>query len=230
MSVTEFQYWCLPGRCLLCGALSARDTDLCCNCEADLPWLGPACERCALPLPDHIAKCGRCRIDPPPFAATHSGFQYVWPVDRLINRFKHQGQLQAGRILSDLLARSIPDDFAYPDLLIPVPLHRNKRRHRGFNQSAEIALRLARAWSVPVDAAHCQRTKETLEQKTLSNADRLKNMKNAFVTEHRYAGERVAIVDDVVTTTVTVRELARTLLDAGVSSVQVISLARTPSK
>jgi len=68
----------LPSTCVLCSALSGREIDLCCGCEADLPWLNAVCFQCALPL-TNIAKnqpvvCGRCLQEKPVFFATTALF------------------------------------------------------------------------------------------------------------------------------------------------------------
>src|SRR6478609_4172901 len=79
-----------PQDCVLCVAPSARA--VCEACEADLPWLGPACARCALPL-EGASVCGACAAHAPCFDAARACFAYRFPLDRLVQRFKFAGDL-----------------------------------------------------------------------------------------------------------------------------------------
>ena len=221
----------LPGRCLLCDALTNRQRDLCIPCEQDLPWLRSSCRLCAVPVHDHVSICGRCLTEPPPFVSSHAGFTYTWPIDQLIHNFKDHADLAAGRVLSELLVESLGNSLAYDkqDVIVPVPLHKRKERERGFNQSFEVAARLAKLWRVPIDKK-CKRSKPTSDQKHLSISQRLLNIRDVFCTTGTYQGKHLVIVDDVITTTATVRSLSRVLLDAGAASVKTVCLARTPAE
>ena len=221
----------LPGRCLLCDALTNRQRDLCIPCEQDLPWLKSSCRLCAVPVHDHVSVCGRCLAEPPPFVSSHAGFTYTWPIDQLIHNFKDHADLPAGRVLSELLIQSLGNSLSNhkPDVIVPVPLYRRKDRERGFNQSLEIATRLAKLWRIPIDNK-CKRSKSTSDQKLLSVSERLLNVKDVFCTSGIYRGKHLVIVDDVITTTATVRSLSRVLLSAGAESVKTICLARTPAQ
>lgn len=172
----------LPGKCLLCDSPSGRPMDLCMECESDLPWLINGCNVCALPLPTGAGSiCGPCLTRPPSFSRTNAIFEYVWPVDQMIKRFKNHGNLAMGRVLSELLVTKLPGypGTQRPDTLIPVPLHARKARKRGFNQSMEITSRLSKAWEIPIDR-HCRRVHNTEEQKQLDINERFKNMRGGF--------------------------------------------------
>jgi ComF family protein len=221
-------YSILPGTCVLCDASTHRQLDLCIDCEADLPWLKNACVVCSIPLPDGNEICGRCLFNKPAFARCHSGFVYQYPIDRLILDFKENQKLLLGKLLARLLLGSFPEEFMPPDLLVPVPLHKSAYWKRGFNQSLEIAEVLSSAWSVPLDAGSCRRIVSTRQQKSLRLKDRARNIRGAFTIRKVYQGERIAIVDDVVTTGATVSELAVQLMSSGAGSAEVICIARTP--
>ncbi len=225
----QFLYAFLPGACILCDAPGQKDIDLCPDCNADLPRIKNCCSHCAIPLPEGDSICGKCLTQSPPFDHCHAAFIYEFPVDRLILDFKENRKLVTGKILAVLLARSFARDFTPPDLLLPVPLHKSSLRERGFNQSIEIADVLADHWSIPVDTRNCRRTHRTADQKSLHLEDRIKNMRGAFTIDKTYTGQRIAIVDDIVTTGSTVSALARLLLENGAGSVEVICLARTPA-
>ena len=222
-------YAFLPGICIVCESPSNRALDLCANCEQDLPWLNNHCAFCSLPLPEGNTICGKCLLNKPPFTCCYSAFVYEYPIDRLILEFKENRKLVIGRILATLLTESFPEEFTPPDLLIPIPLHKSSLRRRGFNQSVEIAEVLSDTWSVPIDTRNCRRTLKTREQKSLHVDERIKNMRGAFSIDEPYDGQRIAIVDDVVTTGVTVSEFAKLIMTNGAGSAEVICLARTPA-
>jgi ComF family protein len=108
--------------------------------------------------------------------------------------------------------------------VIPVPLHRSRRRHRGFNQAAD----LARHLGVPVSLA-LRRVRATATQTSLPAGQRHRNMRDAFaVTRHAapLTGAVVVVIDDVSTTGATLEACARVLKDAGVKEVRALTAAR----
>lgn len=222
-------YAFLPGTCILCESPSHRALDLCARCESELPWLHNQCTLCGIPLPIGNTICGKCLLYKPPFNRCYSAFIYEYPIDRLILEFKENHRLVIGKILAKLLVESFPEEFTPPDLLIPVPLHKSSLRRRGFNQSIEIAEVLSDTWSIPIDSRNCRRILRTAEQKSLHTQDRIRNVRGAFTIDRPYNGQRIAIVDDVVTTGATVSELARLIMSEGAGAIEVICLARTPA-
>jgi ComF family protein len=112
-----------------------------------------------------------------------------------------------------------------PQALVPVPLHVSRLRQRGFNQSIELFLPVARAMGIPLLREVVIRHRATSSQVGLSRSQRRRNLRGAFVVRESLP-EHVAIVDDVVTTGTTVNELARVLRRAGVERIDVWSVAR----
>jgi ComF family protein len=109
-----------------------------------------------------------------------------------------------------------------------VPLHAQRLRERGYNQSLEIARAVSRELAVPVDPAACARVVPTAPQAGLEQKDRRRNVRGAFQVVGSLPSSHVAILDDVVTTGSTVAELTRVLRKAGVARVDVWAVARTP--
>ena len=220
----------IPGNCILCEAPTFRHLDLCASCERDLPRVPHPCRRCGLPFAAAGDVCGPCLVAPPPFERCFAPFAYSWPVDRLINDFKNHNRLILGKMLAHALSNAWLADarpMNLPDTLIPVPLHKHRLRTRGFNQSLEIAEVLADAGGIRLDNRLCRRIREAAPQKSLTARQRRHNLRGAFVLDRSPRGERVGIVDDVVTTAATVSEIGRLLLSSGAVSVEVIALART---
>jgi ComF family protein len=220
---------------------AAQGMDLCANCLLDLPWLGRICRHCGLPLNmGDGAVCGGCaRIAE---AAQPAGFIaaliYEFPVDHMVQSLKYGKRRAWGRVLAELLAIRVAEElqsqsYSLPDVLLPVPLHPWREWRRGFNQADEICCWLGRTFSLPVRAGMLRRVRHTQNQASLPKAQRLANLHNAFDLpagqrgNHRseLQGLRVAIVDDVVTTGATTRELLKLLLAAGAEP-QIWAVAR----
>lgn len=218
-----------PWHCLCCGDDGADGLDLCARCAADLPWLGPACARCALPLADPgDGLCPRCRLAPPPQAAALVAFRYAFPVDRLIVGLKFAGRLERARLLGTLLARHLAPRLvgsARPDALVAAPLHPARLRSRGFNQAAELARPLAAALGLPRRDHALRRVRATAEQSALDAAARQANVRDAFAVVAPLPAH-VAVLDDVVTTGATAAAMAGALRDAGVARVTLLAVAR----
>jgi ComF family protein len=228
--------WLLPPRCLLCAAAGHDTLDLCRACADELPWNGVACQLCALPLPalaGELAEvprsCGACLRSPPPFVAGFAALRYAPPVDRLLPRFKFHAGLAEGRLLAQLLVRrAAPAFVAGSELLVPVPLHRERLATRGYNQALELARPLALARPhLTLAASALRRARATPPQSELDAAERRRNVRGAFDADAARVRDRaVLLLDDVVTTGATVREAAATLLAAGAREVRVIAVAR----
>jgi len=112
--------------------------------------------------------------------------------------------------------------------VVPVPLSREQRRRRGFNQSERLAVELARRLALPVCTLMLQRVRDTRPQVRLSASERARNVRGAFQAAGRdqVADQVVLLVDDVLTTGATLNECARVLKRAGAADVYGITMAR----
>jgi ComF family protein len=155
-------------------------------------------------------------------------FEYRFPVDRLVQRFKFSGDLAIGRWLALRLAARARHE-AHPQLLIPVPLTRARLRSRGFNQSVEIARAVSKQLRIPAAMRLLERTRDAPPQAGLSRRARRANLRGAFRCRRGVlAGRHVVLIDDVVTTGATADAAARALKRAGAARVDVWAIARTP--
>ncbi len=214
-----------PRHCLVCGEACPAES-LCPACRQALPWNRSACQRCALPLPVSVAACGHCLRRPPPLTVVHAAFRYEIPLDRLLPRLKFHDDLAAGRLLGGLMAEALAGTER-PDALIPVPLHRRRLRSRGFDQTLELAVPLARALRLPLMDDILMRMRETAPQSRLDAAARRRNLRRAFaVREGGVLPTHVALVDDVMTTGATLHAAADALQRAGVKRVDAWVCAR----
>jgi len=213
-----------PGNdCILCVAGTAGL--VCDACAASLARPAHACPQCALPMPV-AERCGRCLAAAPAFARARAAFEYRFPLDRLVQRFKFVGDLAVGRWLGEQLALAVEAEHA--DVLVVPPLARSRLRRRGFNQALELARVVGAARDIAVDPWAVERVRDTAPQPGLSERERRANLRGAFRAGGRCRGARVAIIDDVMTTGATAEAVAHALKDAGAVSVSAWIVARTP--
>ncbi len=235
-----------PPTCMICLGPGSNAMAICESCLQDLPWHQPGCRICAdqgagvrssiransgalagaggswAHRPALI--CGRCLRRPPAFERVLAALNYGEPIDHLIRRLKFDGALPVGRLLSQLfLYRCAPPPV---DALVPVPLHRERLRQRGFNQATELARFLARDLNLPVGSRWLLRTRNGLPQSTLLAVDRRRGMAGMFEAVGPVAGKRIALIDDVLTTGSTANACARSLLRGGAASVQIWVISR----
>lgn len=209
------------GRCRFCAAPAAGPS-LCPGCREDLPWITVGCRTCGLPLASGAPQCASCLMHPPPFDRTWALWRYRDGVDTLIRRFKLQGDLSAGRLLTTLAATALAArGVRCAGPLLPMPLHPRRYRARGFNQSQFIARRLGPA----VAEGLVTRRRHTPPQRGLDAAARRDNLHGAFVLR-RPPPPSVTLVDDVLTTGASAAALADCLRRGGVQHVEVLVLAR----
>ena len=220
------------GRCAVCRGWC--EGDLCACCDARFAFTLPRCGGCALALPgtSDDALCTRCRLAPPPWSRAVAGVDYGYPWDRLLTELKFHQRLDAvGALLRPLLAR-LQAQHGSGVRVVAVPLSRERLRERGYNQSWELARRLARALALEARADALFRVRDTGPQLGLHRRQRQSNLQGAFVVTPRHAawvrGARIALVDDVLTTGATAQAATRTLRAAGAREVQVWAVARTP--
>lgn len=222
----------IPSRCWLCYLpLAIPHWGICSCCSARLPELPPACPRCALPaLSD--APCGRCRYAPPSWDRLICISDYQSPLRTLIARLKFSRTPALAQALSRLLLLRILDarhrqQVILPDRILSVPLHQKRHCQRGYNQSALLALPLARWLGCTYQPDALIRQRNTRIQHRLPALLRKQNLRGAFRVDIPVKGLHIALVDDVVTTGATVDEITCLLKKQGAVTVQIWCLCRT---
>lgn len=220
----------LPTLCVRCHGNADRYL-LCDGCWRELPWNTAACRLCALPLVSREQSlCKTCAHRAPPQDAACIPWRYEAPLDHWLQQLKFDRRLQllptlSAALVEQLARRSQP----LPPWVLPVPLHPERLRQRGFNQAVEIGRRLARALDLELQPEALRRTRATpVQSRSASAAQRRRNVRGAFEAQIDLRGRSVAIVDDVVTTGSTVQEVARVCRRAGAERVEVWAIARTP--
>ena len=224
----------LPGVCAICRDWSAQG--LCDACLQRFAPLRPRCAGCARLTAVDVARCGECLGQASAFERCIAGADYAAPWDRLIMAFKFQQRPELAAALSRLVERAVRpvlrEAGGRPQWLLPVPLSRERLRERGYNQAWELARRLARRLQIDATPAIVQRGRDTAHQVGMTRRERERNLRDAFWIEPRarpaLQGQRVVLVDDVLTTGATAHAAALALLRAGARAVDVWVVARTP--
>jgi ComF family protein len=224
----------LPPACLLCGQLipPAREgIFLCSACLTGMPPIAPGhCPRCARPYPhatmNHL--CGPCLKRPIAFTAANAARRYEGVARDAVQRLKFRGRLDLAAPLGQLLDQALVrnQEGFLPHCIVPVPLHPRRLRQRGYNQALEIARPVARRMQVQLDSRLLARIRPTDPQQELPAAARRSNVRHAFTLTKSPAGQRVLLIDDVMTTGETAWECCRILRAGGAAQIRVAVFAR----
>jgi ComF family protein len=228
-------------RCAICGAClpvsdqsgsSAVPMGTCTDCQAALkPRTTGFCPRCGLLFArssEPVSLCLDCRLSPPPWREVFFYGCYDGLLKDLVLRFKFHAQLGLALILREMLLVAMSNRITPRfDLIVPVPLHPQKLRARGFNQSLELACGVASFTSTPMSTQALVRVRNTPAQHTLPRAQRVHNLKGAFLARpEEVRGRSVLLVDDILTTGATARSAAKALRKAKAANVSLLILAR----
>lgn len=222
----------LPSQCLQCYSTTIHGSGLCHLCYNELPILQQKCALCAQYLPSNITNtlCHACSNNNLPFDQVFVLSPYLPPISTWISRLKFQQQLIYARLFGYLLTEKIIIEWYHnrslPNLIIPVPLHPQRLRERGFNQALEIARPITKTCHIPIDAISTTRIKSTMAQSGLSGTERKRNIQSAFASSNAYHGQHIAVLDDVVTTGQTIGEFCQLLKSKGAHTIDVWCCAR----
>ena len=220
----------LPYYCVMCLEISDQRRDLCRQCQQELPVLANTCQQCGIAFSSahHPPRCGPCVTRPPYFDTAIVGFDYQTPIDSWLRQFKFHKKGLYARILTEIYAEKLLQILKHPpDALVPMPLHWRRRSQRGFNQAHIIARYLSRQLKIPIlKPASVTRIKYTQAQSSLNSHSRKRNMQGAFSVQKFVEIDRIAIIDDIITTGNTVNELSKQLKLVGVKHIAVWAIAR----
>lgn len=220
------------GQCAVCRSWDAHA--VCATCVARFAPQQARCRRCGLRSASAVPVCGSCLAEAPAFDACSVGCDYAFPWDRLIADFKFTSHVELAAPLAQRLLDAVRRDGGpLPQWVLPVPLAPQRLAERGYNQAWLLARRVARDLGCRADARLLERPLAAAHQVELGRAQRLKNLRGAFVPNpsRRVSlhGRHVAVVDDVMTSGATLHEAAAALKRAGAARVDAWVLARTPA-
>lgn len=228
-----------PADCRICSELLAdsRRVPICPKCLASFERIPSAiCQICGCPLfglrqnEDQPRLCPACQNKTYGFDCARSFAIYQGPLVRAILLLKFEQIEPLGAWFAERLVEVLSgerDRFA-ADVVVPVPLHRQRERERGYNQAALISRPLAKRLRLPHKALLLMRTKARPDKRILTLEERWESVRGAFATRpgSRVDNLRVLLVDDVLTTGATLDACAQALRDAGAKSVVGLTMAR----
>ena len=223
-----------PPACIACGAATGEAHALCAGCWAGIRFIErPYCERLGTPFavdygPGLLSPAALA--DPPVYRRARAVAQYDDTARALVHRLKYGDRLDLAPALGRMMARAGAELLAETEIVVPVPLHRERLWRRRFNQAMALARAVAAGSGVAADPFLLARVKRTQSQVGLTKAQRAENLQGAFrvptEARGRLKGKRVLLVDDVLTTGATANAASRALLRGGAASVDVLAFAR----
>ena len=225
-----------PPVCAVCTTkrASAREGYVCRDCWSDLRFVVPPfCERCGLPFEGEITnsfQCSNCHEMDLHFRFARSAVVANKLILEIIHDYKYRRALWFEPFLTDLLLRVSEPILRQDkwDLIVPVPLHPLKEREREFNQAERLAVQLSRATKIPVNKNLVRRVEPTRTQTMLTRPQRAANVQRAFTIRpgKKLNGEKIILLDDVLTTGATTSACAKVLRQAGAGDICVWTVAR----
>lgn len=189
-----------PPKCQVCGCIGEKA--LCAECQSKIKLINRR--------EGNVFLC-----------ASYEGI-----MKKAIKRLKFRGKTSLAAVLGDIMSKNIPPgEF---DCIIPVPLHKNRFKERGFNQSELLARAISKRYDIPLYTDVLLRDKETKHQFDLSREERFRNVQGAFDIKmnEKISGQRILVVDDIYTTGATINESSRLLYLNGAKKVYAACLSR----
>jgi ComF family protein len=228
-----------PAGCRICDRLltGASRVPVCGDCLSSFaPLPGIACEICGRPLPGFARNAGEtllcraCQDKTYAFDRARSFAMYEGTLVEAILLLKFEQMEPLGAWFAARLAEVVnaEGNAMAADVVVPVPLHRQRERERGYNQAALLSRPLAKRLRLPHKAVLLMRTRARPDKRILSLEERWESVRGAFATRpgSQVDNLRVLLVDDVLTTGATLDACARALRDAGAKSVLGLTVAR----
>lgn len=231
----KFINFLLPSQCAICHEITEKPYTLCMDCWECLEFItSPKCSTCSVPLQgvDHDMLCMDCLNNPPIFTKAYAPLVYNESLKKLILRFKNYDGLHLGPMFCNWLQLCAIEKV---DFIIPVPLHWWRFFVRQYNQASELGKIFSKRINVPIYFDILKRPKATATQGHKNKFLRYQNLTDAFVVSDSsqiLRNAKVLLIDDVLTSGATANACAKALLNAGASSVDVLTIARaikTPS-
>lgn len=218
--------------CLVCGRECADTQTLICeDCKKDLIKIsGHVCKKCGMPIEKSQLLCDECKNSDLFFDMARAAFLFDDKSANIVYGLKYFNHKYNAKHMAILMIEPL-QEFGKFDMFVPVPLHPNRFRERGYNQSELLANELSALTSIPTNTTCLARKIETETQTGKTKAERAANMVGAFEIKNKIevVGKSVVLIDDVFTTGATVNECARVLKRAGAAKVFVLTFLKTTS-
>ncbi len=217
-----------PHTCVFCGKVS--ESSICDACKDKVFYVcEPRCKKCGKPIRyEEQEYCHDCHKQKSYYEQGKSIWIHKGLVPWSVYQFKYHNR----RIFGEFYAREMYRLYEKwirdcgIELIVPIPLHKKRRRRRGYNQAEIVARYLSQYTGIPMDSRAVARCKYTKPQKALNHQDRKKNVKDVFeVRAGGPVGKRILLVDDIYTTGSTINEISKEFLEKGHNKVWFLTIS-----
>ncbi|MEG0963692.1 MAG: ComF family protein, partial [Lachnospiraceae bacterium] len=203
---------------------------VCTACEKKLEYVTePVCKKCGKPIENEQQEyCYDCKKHNKEYQQGKAVWVHKGEVKASIYRFKYQNRQEYARYYAQEMVRIYGRwiTSCCIDGIVPIPIHKSKRRQRGYNQAELIAREIGRTMGIAVYPDLLIRVRKTKAQKELNEQERKKNLKKAFIAkENKVQLSYILLVDDIYTTGSTMNEAANELKSTGVTGVYCICVS-----
>lgn len=221
--------------CINCGKELANPNryGLCDECKSKIEFLhDDICHKCGRREKSEADYCLTCQAHERHFLRNRSVCVYDGVAKTLIHRYKFGGKKYYCRYFANTLVDKYLDEGYDCDVVVSVPISKERARKRGYNQSQIVAKSLAESLKLPYVGECIVKSKDNIEQAKLSGKEREENVLGVYKVIDKTAvkGKRVLVVDDVLTTGATMSEVARVLYKAGAQKVEGLTICATAYK
>lgn len=219
-----------PRRCILCDEILEEEKDLCPMCkEKEVFMEEPCCKQCGRGiLREEESLCGNCKRH----SFSFSGGMILYPlteeIEEAITAVKYRGRQDKAAFFGRRAGERFSERIKNLGIsaIIPVPIHKDRRRKRGYNQSELIGKALEKQIGIPMYTEFLKRTKKTKALKDCSPAERLQNLFSVMECDPLPKElKTVLLLDDIFTTGATMEACTRTLLESGAEEVYILAVA-----
>lgn len=220
--------WVFPPTCAGCGVGGVR---WCSHCHTQVQRIYPPyCQRCGQKIRSgEKLVCDRCQAHPPEMTAIRSWAIFGGPLRQALHRIKYKRDIVLAEVFAGHMLEFLQEQGWGVDLVAPVPIGRERKKQRGYNQAGLLAKPLALGLGLVYKPKALVRVRETASQVGLSLKQRRQNIGGAFSSSSALVKDKnILVVDDVVTSGSTLDECAKVLWRAGAEKVYGLTLARAP--
>lgn len=202
---------------------------VCRSCRSKIRYIvEPTCRKCGRQLNDHAKVfCMECEKTKHIFDRGMALYDYQ-SMKKSIFRFKYKGRREYAKFYAEDIYLHLKAQIQSMgiDMIVPIPLHKSRKKSRGYNQAELVAKHLSRITGIPMQNNLVKRVKKTVPQKQLDSRARQNNLKKAFNINPNGVklGRRILLVDDIYTTGSTIDAVAYVLKCHGVETIYFITL------
>lgn len=217
-----------PTTCVFCGAVASEG--ICEECRKEVKLIQePRCKKCGKPVRyEEQEYCYDCQKTTHLYEQGRSLWLHKPPVSQSVYQFKYGNR----RVFAEYYAGQMAEQFSdllrlwQIEVIVPVPIHKSKRKRRGYNQAEVLAKELSRRVDIPVEVFAVLRVQKTKPLKTMNPDERRKALSKAFSVEGDWKPKRnILLIDDIYTTGSTIDEIARIMKEKGVQKVYFLTIS-----